>query len=213
MAVRYKNLIYIHIPKTGGTSIRNCIIKVGGSPCGVKHIRYDELKTNQDYFVSVRNPYTRLMSWYYFRIRRFNEEIDSGKGDNITPEWRANGWTTNQALEYYNEGFRNWLMNLDTVNVFEKVKGSHVHFNPDWGAVCKQTDFISKQKPPKFILRQESLTQDFKEVQKYLGISKNLFNQNQSKNDNRYLDVFDDEMKEFVTEYWKDDFEYFGYEK
>lgn len=76
---KYK-IIFIHIPKCGGTSIRNVILQNDPNAISLPHTSYVSLCKNYSnevntylIFTTVRNTYSRLVSqWFY--IKKLNEE-------------------------------------------------------------------------------------------------------------------------------------------
>ena len=65
--------VFVHIPKTGGSSISHILNKIEGTESIKTHGSILEVKDNiSDYykFTIVRNPYTRFMSEYFHQIRK-----------------------------------------------------------------------------------------------------------------------------------------------
>ncbi len=94
-----KKILFIHIPKTGGTSIECSFSNVCSSTllyydegpihflkCSPQHLTLEDLKilghdiNSFDYsFAIVRNPYKRLESEYFYNIHLENQSIDFKK--------------------------------------------------------------------------------------------------------------------------------------
>lgn len=68
---------FIHIPKTGGTSLSSLLKEVEDTYSPVVHdsVRVLHEKTNFFIFTIVRNPYTRLVSAYLHENRKNNTDI------------------------------------------------------------------------------------------------------------------------------------------
>jgi len=70
MLVNHKlKALFLHIPKTGGTAIRSRLTGAGFHSMGAKHAPLKAVEAPErfsDYFIFcfVRNPYTRLVSFY-----------------------------------------------------------------------------------------------------------------------------------------------------
>ncbi len=84
MLIQNPNIIFIHIGKTAGTSIENCIknkYKCYNHSAIEQHssiIDYQQRVNLDNYFkfVVVRNPYTRLWSQYNFQLIKDSTKKD-----------------------------------------------------------------------------------------------------------------------------------------
>jgi hypothetical protein len=201
-----KKIVLIHCPKTGGTSIEKWLLKyVGGRYIGEKHddiftIRKSKMSISE-YFTVARNPYARVVSWYNFRIQRHLEDVEAGvpmtaKDKNLTHE---------VALKHYGNNFEQWLKKIN----FNLPRG----YNLDYALTRKHVDLLDMDKDPKFILKTESLNEDFQKVQKFFNKEDPLLHLNRTKKVDWKTYYKSDFSKEFVYKHWKEDFEYFGYKK
>lgn len=78
---------YIHIPKTGGSSLSQILLSVPDTEEIVLHGTLNQLTNVEDYFIfsTVRNPFTRLASWYEHRKREGNIQPFSNFIQKIDP--------------------------------------------------------------------------------------------------------------------------------
>lgn len=134
MICHQRKLIFIHIPKTGGTSIE---IALGQEQCGLqKHelpsnIIWDygrELWKSYYKFTFVRNPWDRLVSWYFFRIE--NNQFSGPFAaylKHLDPVLCYTPWYNRQQVDWIERE------RLDFIGRFEKL-------NEDWTVVCQEAN-------------------------------------------------------------------------
>lgn len=188
----YKNLkcVYIHIPKTAGTSIETCLREqndiqqvVGGhSTCqALMHHKSKEM-SNLFTFTVVRNPFDRLLSAYKYMLKMETNDI-LGNGD------------IKECVD-----FRDFVMNyLNSETI------SNMHLRPQYefvvykGEIC--VDYWGKY---------ENLDRVWKVICKKLGKDISLPWLNKS-NTEHYSSFYDDEMIVKVRRLYQQDFNLFGY--
>lgn len=179
--------LYIHIPKTAGTSIAKCCY--GEDPWHYSISQYKYL--SRRYFNSlfkfafVRNPYTRLASIYKYSFKQAAEH----------PKTSVKFVT---KYETFDEFLMNWLT--------KKNIESHYFFQQQYKYVCDKKGNILVD----FIGKFENIETDFAFIKNRLNISQELKHINMS---NSNSIVYTSELAEIVYEAYKKDFEIFGYEK
>jgi chondroitin 4-sulfotransferase 11 len=189
--------IFIHIPKTGGTSIEKAFKKrIKG---GHKHLTLfdyeNELKTEiEKYFVFsvIRNPWDRLVSYWKYRQGKRHAPID-GK---------------------LNE-FDKWLKfisSLDLNNLNGKTARGNI---PDFrmGLDLQFNSLLNKKNEINInLIRFENLQEDFNTICDKIGIpQQQLPHKNKTKH-KHYTEYYDEETKQIVAEKYAKDIECFGYE-
>jgi len=75
---RAQKWAYIHIPKTGGTSLTTILNKIDGTETIAVHDSIRALNDVSKFFIFtiVRNPYTRMVSAYLHRLRKNEFKYD-----------------------------------------------------------------------------------------------------------------------------------------
>jgi REP element-mobilizing transposase RayT len=212
MPIHYqKKIIFIHIPKTGGTSISKMlfgnthyshqhllgpVINVKGKPRRASHCTFEEIQSilqfnieEFDKITCVRNPYDRIKSEYYFLKK--NNVIHPALGD--VKKLTFKDFLIKLEKEF--ETLEKKCYNIWSEDYF-------IHFLP-------QIEFlrVGKEIIDTKIFRFEK----FEEVEKYFNNKVHL-NYNPLNRIKDYKKEYDEEMVEIVQKLYKEDLEYFGYE-
>lgn len=184
------DLTFIHIPKTGGTSIITWIKEnfEYQKKCG-KHCTIDkfilEFKEPTHYFTVVRNPYHRLLSWYFYQGKMLDYRRQKNKP---RP-------TDYKVQSLFDLGFNRSFAESPNA-LFDKT------------ILTPQTEFFNKNIT--FILKQETLNQDFVKVQKFTNTFTELDKINISSNKNN-IKILNSQAKEKINSDFRKDFDYLGY--
>ncbi len=199
MILDEQKLIFIHIPKTGGTSfefaynyihpgfdqfinpflIKNLTQETDAHiPAIVLKKSFPEKFDSYYKFCIVRNPWDRLLSSYLW-IKRYQLKTNIGFRDWIisgfkdTPEREMNIFVNFNQLDWITDNSGNII--IDYIGQFDQIKQEFVKIN--------QKLKIPKQKLP------------------YINASRHI----------HYSYYYDDETKDIVREMYQKDIEYFGF--
>lgn len=177
--------IFIHINKTAGTSIGEAIGMPVKDHLTAKEViaKIGETKWNEAYkFTFVRNPWDKAVSLYEYRRKKDRTEIAS-RGISFS-DWVVMTYGEEKDFSYYNvKSFQPQV---------EWLKNNR-------GKV--DMDFIGKF---------ESINQDFDHIRKVIGLDTVLPHRNASKRDT-YHSYYDDETREIVARWFREDIELFDY--
>lgn len=210
------NLLFIHIPKTGGTSLDNYFInkfntkiskeilffgELRKNSVSLQHITFLDFKNkknsyNYDYNIRydnleiltiVRNPYYKLVSEFFFLPSIYFKR----KIENDLPSKEEICSIIKNCFNEYKEE--------DTLN--------DNHFKPQHLFLLDENGEINKNIK---ILKTENLN----EMMHDLGyVDFNVKNQISKKYNINYMDLLNEESIQLINNFYEKDFEYFGYEK
>lgn len=142
---RAQKWAYIHIPKTGGNSVSQILLNVPETEQVTTHGTINQLRDVDGYFIFsfVRNPFTRLASWYEHRKREGNiqlfssyiKSIDSMDFLHFSQEYYLYHGQTNQKkvsfigrYENFNQDL-NYILNQINIKI-DKIP--HLNRNKYW---------------------------------------------------------------------------------
>ncbi len=191
-----KDVIFLHIPKTAGTSIRETLLFYPPFR-GIN--QYDQHHTTRQIlyligkerweacftFCFVRNPWERLLSQHRYFVRK---GVIDGK---------------HREFEYWaKKKINNALEN-------DPLKRQNRHFYPasDW-MKDKHGHFIE----PDFIGRFEYVERDFSLICKQLNWNASLKQMNIAPQKIDFRKAYNDDLRVLVTLFFKEDIERFGYQ-
>lgn len=190
-----EKIIFYHVPKTAGTSIKTVLINLGGKKW-ITHVAAKFSKNYVDDFNSyvkvavIRNPYSRTVSWYNHLIR----EAEYGKKkDDILKPGSFDDFVRNQKQIYKHK---------------EKLK----HF----GLWTTQKDFLSIKNRVvcDYLMYYENLQEEWDNFcMLFLDRTYELPHMKKWGVQDYWKEYYDEELQEIVYNRMKEDFEYFGYSK
>jgi hypothetical protein len=203
-----KPILFIHIPKTAGTSVLRWYEKTYGKKFVKEHHhaprRFNKfLDYNYKSFSIVRNPYDRAFSFYKFRkqvIKHQQEDISDFQNE-------LNAW--NKGFDYWVKNYfhYDWPLPKRKKPIY-KING--FGFNP----TDTQYDYltINNKISVDFILNFENLSNDFFLIKDYVNSNVDLPVENVTNgNWDNYRKYYTEESKKIITKYYEKDLDYFKY--
>jgi hypothetical protein len=194
--ISYKyNYIFVHIPKTGGSTFRNQFEHEDQEEFKVNwnHLPYERFKKEHPFefnhylkFTWVRNTWDRVCSWFYFHKRKL--KIPLLKHMTFKKWVLADFPNLMYSVDQWNRFYDTWKINpLNQLDFFGDAEydfvGRFENFHEDYIKLC---DLLKISDPPP--LKHENKT-DHKP----------------------YMSEYTDEMKEIVADRWADEIEFFDY--
>lgn len=182
------NVLFIHIPKTGGNAIKNSsFFKNNCSYFGHSRVQNIQWKEYDTSFAFVRNPYDRVVSAFFYLK-------NGGEKNNKQDKERCK-----KLLKY--KTFKDFTKDL---HLFQ----NEIHFVPQYKFI---TDDSGKNILVRNILRYEHIDKEYEKFMKSNGyFGENLKKINASKH-KHYLSYYDSDSKNIVYSLYKKDFDLFKY--
>lgn len=189
--------LFVHIPKSGGTTVFKCSSKIirirHFTAWALKQGAYDGDWDKTYTFSFVRNPWDRIVSWYFYHKHKDNRAEFKLYRESTFESWVKDGCPTT------------WPDNEDPYTMF-------------YGKGRKKTPLIQRtfltdpndKMIVDFIGKLENFDSDFAKVRKKLGITNKPKHENKGKH-KPYREYYDQEMVTIVEKLCKPDIDTFGY--
>lgn len=207
MISREHQFIFIHVPKTGGTSIEKALELGGPRHNTARQYKelFPELWESYYSFAFVRNPWDRVLSLYLYRqqIRKLETARSTG-----FKEWLVEraSLATECDHEALNREFAPEY--LVGTSVRHDPEGWRVKFDSAFRMLADQDGQLAVD----FIGRFERLQSDFDQVCGKLGIPRRMLPHCNKTLRRPYWFYYDAESRRIVEELFRKDVEHFGYE-
>ncbi len=201
---REKKYIFVHIPRTSGTNLYNCLSGECYNDRSFGHIfaRKIRHKFPKEFkectvFSIVRNDFDRLHSWWYNK-RHIRKHISTR----------------------VNVGFKSWLLRETRAHDIQDI---HPHWDSPPRMVrnqrTSQLEWLMNKEGElliDIIVRYDNLKEDLKKLGQIIGEDFSNMplkgtGRNDSKNRDNYKDVYDQEMIDFVKYYHARSLKYFNF--
>lgn len=211
-----KNICYVHIPKTGGTSITETLqkklqVQVLGKHDNIKMVH--EVQIPSYSFCVVRNPWDRMVSFYFHFVQnimksksileKYKRHYDkSNRSEKEFDKVLKLFDTIGNGYEYF---LNNWLLDEDVWQI-NKINSKYW-----WLPKFNQTRWISVggvsvDKIYKF----ENINSAYREICEIFDLQIELKHIHVSKHSN-YRDYYNSKTKRFINKVFKEDIQQFGY--
>ena len=191
-----RNLYFVHIPKNAGNSIRP-ICRKENIKVITHNIRRQNKRLLANYrgkksihaFCVSRNPYDRVVSAYHYLLK--NEKHKHDIADR------------NKFIDRYSD-FNDFVK-----NGLQEASEKQLHFLPQvfW---IKNHEGIPEIET---ILKMENLQNDFDDFCRNMNLKPRRLEFTNASRRKSWEDYYSDETKKIVSEIYKEDFDFFEYEK
>lgn len=193
-----RRFIFVHVPKTGGISVtKQLSVDFASDDCSwelyndSQHLSAFALREKYpDYFIFsfIRNPYDRMISFYHFKDRQVVRAVRKTKLKNrvIFPPFK-----------------------IFVKNLVENGKMANLMTNSQKSFLCSKSGYMICD----WVGRFESLRDDYRHVLARFddGVHDLIIHKNKSVDRKGLESYYDDETRERVFRFWKEDFDEFGY--
>jgi len=189
--IKKHKAIFVHIPKSAGTSVRESLFGGGGAHrtiAGFQAVLSPELFAECFKFTFVRNPWDRLVSAFFYLKNKNMMSNQRWAKENLS------------KFEDFNTFVTQWLTRENL--------WSYVFFRPQYHFIS----FEDKQPAVDFIGFYENLAADFNVIRDRIKSSAQLEEKNRNSQRGRdYREYYTDETRNLVAALYAEDIELFGY--
>lgn len=210
---------FVNIPKVGTTSMRHWVQKYYKKDYEVTvrrnerymvgHLTLEEMESRWGNigttFTFVRNPYARLISIFFHMSKTSQQRMDQCKENIRIVGTQVPIESDIKMLGIYKKGFDNWIKGHNPKNV--GCDYLNLLCNPIINTQTKHLFGIV----PDIIIKIENIKTEFKQIQDLLECDAPMIHRNISKH-KPWEEYYSQETKKIVQDWYKADFENFGYD-
>lgn len=204
--------VYIHIPKTGGSSVRHLFPNFNGI---IDHITTEELlqlypeMKHKYLFAFVRNPWDRMVSLYHFiQTLKFNER----KG------WVTLPWILTYLYKYPRM-FNNVYTHFYYIKLTKKYENftdfvKDIHNNLEWCMLKPQYDYLYSKEDKllvNYVGKFENIQKELDKVTDVININREILPKVNATEHVHYSQYYNEETKEIISKIYRKDIEKFNY--
>ena len=209
MIIDKEKTIFIHIPKNAGTSIKaffECK-EFHNKHRTIEQIKTDNIEAYNSYkkFTIVRNPYDRMISWYFYLKRAMG--IEQTRGDH---RWSSGEHFPSNFLEWIKDPLKNYytLWKLSDIRNSLHTDIEFIGNGRKNGVPLLSQQYLWLDDTVR-VLKYENLNE---ELNKFFGKKINIPTRNNTERKD-YLHYYDEESLNIVYNRYKEDFEIFNYKR
>lgn len=191
--VKDKKLCFIHSPKTGGSSIQHWLLNNTDCTHWKLHCTLQEAKQQfpdiEYSFAVVRNPWDWAVSSYFYEYKKIDYNLNLIETKPHLVDKRKDKYNAklqNKKKKFLDRGFEYWLQN---------------------GHITPQSHYLQNVD---YVIKLETLHNDFKHIQNLLDIQIPLPHLNKTKRDN-YYKYYNESTIKYVYNKYNDEITKFGY--
>ena len=209
MIIDKHKTIFVHIPKNAGTSIKaffECK-EFYNKHRTIEQIKTENIEAYNSYkkFAIIRNPYDRMVSWYFYLKRAM--DIEQTRGDY---RWSSGEYFPSNFLDWIKDPLKNyytsWKLSDIRNSLHTDIEVNDIGIRDGVPLLSSQCDWIDSTVE---ILKYENLN---KELNKFFKKEINIPTVNKTEH-KKYLKYYNEESLDIVYNKYKKDFEKFNYKK
>lgn len=207
-----KKFVFIHIPKTAGTTIKSYLTDIRGNVQTIQHPHIlDYMNTIDEIdnffkFTCVRNPYDLIVSRFFYRKKII---------DNIKKNKKLNESEKNKLKDVsFDEFVKNKKIYLDSFKGWVHPKSVAYKLYDKGRSQGSQFDLISNENQVMLmdkIIKYENIGEELKSILRSLEIFREIeIHLNKTEHTN-YRDYYTSETKKIIKTRFEKDLDYFKY--
>ena len=201
MIIEEFKCVFIHIPRTGGSSIERSFRNPPGLGKAKHCYPHEIISFPKDFFkfTIVRNPWDRLLSYYRWRMKASCLHV---------PE---------NERELGNKSFKTWLNFIREQREALESNNDETALDKDFNAAIidqHQYVFNNDLVNMDYVGRYETLQRDYDNVCEIIGAPKKVLGRflcTSNNSSSHFTKSYDDETRRIVADLYRKDIEYFNY--